>query len=322
MRGNKQATQKLSLTHFSVERYGVFHWQALQLSLRQLRQTNMATWMTAAVIGIALALPAVFFVLLQNGGTVAESLEKGTQISLFLSPEDAKSPLANDLLTKIKLRSDVADAKYISPEEGLQDLEKQGDLSDVLAQLPSNPLPPVIEVYPSSTTTTPEQIQQLFNGLKAMPGVESAKLDMLWVKRLHAILDFSKQAVVALGTLLAFAVVLVINHSIRLSTQNRQKEINVLMLVGATRAFIRRPFLYTGMLYGIFGGFLAWLFVEIFIFCLSFPAESIADLYHTHFELSGFTFMGGVSLLLLGLALGWAGSWSAVNSSVSKNYRR
>lgn len=318
----KQAKQKKLAHGFSLNRYAIFHWQAFRLSLQQLHQTAVAAFMTAFVIGIALALPAVFFVLLQNIGFVAKGLEKGTQISLFLNSSETTSVLAEDIMTKIRLRPDVASVTYISPEEGLHDLEIQDGLSGILEQLPSNPLPPVIEVCPAVSVTTPEQIENLFNALKEMPGIDSAKLDMLWVKRLHAILDVGKQGVVALGTLLALAVILVINHTIRLSTQNRHKEISVLALIGATRGFIRRPFLYTGMLYGSLGGLLAWLFVEIFVFCLSFPVGNLAELYHSGFELNGLSFIEGLDLIFLGLSLGWLGSWTAVNRSITQRFRK
>lgn len=318
IRQSKQAKQKFSSNHFSLERYFLFHWQALLLSIRQLRQTPMVTWMTMGVIGISLALPAVFFVLLKNVHFMTEGLEKGTQISLFLTPSSANSLSTDELMARINVLPDVAHVRYISPEQGLQELEKEEGVAGVLKQLPVNPLPPVLEVYPSKNLTSPEEIQHLLETLKALPGVDSAKLDMLWIQRLQAILDLGERSVMALSILLAVAVVLVIHHTIRLSTQTHQKEMSVLGLIGATLGFTRRPFLYTGMIYGFVGGFLAWIFVEFFVFCLSFPAADLADLYHTHFNLNGLSFGEGVDVLLLGMILGWIGSWSAVNRCIKE----
>ncbi len=315
---NFQAKQKRIAHRFSLDRYAIFHWQALGLSFDQLRKNLVASCMTIAVIGIALALPAVFFVLLQNADFVGKSLEKGTQISIFLNPSKTTSASTDDLMAKIQAVPDVASVNYISPEKGLKELETQEGLSGVLEQLPFNPLPAVIEVYPSPHVTTPEQTQRLLNTLEQMPGVDSVKLDMLWVKRLHAIVNVGKSIVYALGTLLGLAVILVVNHTIQLSTQNRHAEINVLNLIGATRGFIRRPFLYTGVLYGSFGGFFAWIFVEFFILFLSFPVDHLAGFYHTHFELHGLGFLGGFNLILLGLLLGLLGSWSAVSRSMKE----
>lgn len=315
-RQSKQAKQKFSSNQFSLERYFLFHWQALLLSIHQLRQTPMVTWMTMGVIGISLALPAVFFVLLKNAQFMTAGLEKGTQISLFVNPAAANSLSVDELMAKINVLSDVGHVRYISPEEGLKELEQEEGVAGVLKQLPVNPLPPVLEVYPTENTTNPQQIQQLVETLKTMPGVDSAKLDMLWVKRLQAILDLAESSVVALSILLAAAVVLVIHHTIRLSTQTRQKEMSVLGLIGATLGFTRRPFLYTGMLYGIVGGFLAVIFVEFFVFCLSFPASSLAELYHAHFNLEGLDFVEALNILFCGMILGWVGSWSAVNRCI------
>ncbi len=312
----KQAKQKFSSNHFSLERYFLFHWQALLLSIRQLRQTPMVTWMTMGVIGISLALPAVFFVLLKNAHFMTEGLEKGTQISLFINPAAASAIPTDELMAKINVLPEVAHVRYISPEEGLQELEKEEGVAGILKQLPVNPLPPVLEVYPTESTTSPEQIQHLLDTLKTMPGVDSVKLDMLWIKRLQAILELGERSVMALSILLAAAVILVIHHTIRLSTQTRQKEMSVLGLIGATLGFTRRPFLYTGMLYGFAGGLLAWVFVDFFVFCLSFPASNLADLYHTHFNLEGLDFFEGLNVLLFGIILGWIGSWSAVNRCI------
>lgn len=314
----KQAKQKKIAHRFSFHRYAIFHWQALQLSYQQLRTNAFSSSMTISVIGIALALPAVFFVFLQNAGIVAKNLERGTQISLFLSPTKATSELTDNLIAKIQLNPDVATVNYISAEAGLHELETQDGLSGVLEQLPFNPLPAVIEITPATNVQTPEQIKNLLQSLEKMPGVDSVKLDMLWVKRLYAILAVGERIVVGLTTLLALAVILVINHTIRLSTQNRQKEINVLTLIGATKGFIRRPFLYTGVLYGSIGGLVAWIFVEIFILSISFSVENLAGFYNTQFILRGLGFFAGFNLILLGLLLGLVGSWSAVNRSMKQ----
>lgn len=314
----KQATQKEASSGFSLKRYLNYHWQALLLSCEQWKKTAMSAWMTACVIGIALSLPAVFFVILQNLGFVAQGLDKGTQISLFLSEPSQPTVSAEEMMAKIRIRSDVANVTYISPEQGLKDLETEEGLSGILEQLSSNPLPPVIEVYPAANVTTAQEIGTLFNELKSMPGVESAKLDMLWVKRLHAILDVGKRSVLSLGILLGLAVILVINHTILSLTQSRQKEINVLMLIGATPGFIRRPFLYSGILYGCAGGLLAWIFVELLILFLSFPVSNLANLYHTSYELTGLGLCSGIKLIVFGLFLGGLGSWLAVNRGIKK----
>lgn len=312
----KQAKQKFSAKHFSLERYFLFHWQALLLSIQQLRQTPMVTWMTMAVIGIALALPTVFFVLLKNVHFMTEGLENGTQISLFLNPSITNTTATGELMAKINVLPEVASVRYISPEEGLKELENEEGVTGVLKQLPVNPLPPVFEVHPTATMSNPEKIQHLLDTLKALPGVESAKLDMLWIKRLQAMLTLGERSVFALSLLLGLAVILVIHHTIYLSTQARQKEMNILGLIGATLGFTRRPFLYTGMLYGVVGAIFACFLVEVFVFCLSFPADNLADLYHTHFSLKGLNFVEGVNILVLGLILGWVGSWSAVNQCI------
>ncbi|NNF67109.1 MAG: hypothetical protein HKM98_06340 [Gammaproteobacteria bacterium] len=111
--------------------------------------------------------------------------------------------------------------------------------------------------------------------------------------------------------MLALAVVLIVGNTIRLDIENRRAEIEVCKLVGGSDAFVRRPFLYGGLWYGLGGGILALLLTEISLLLLRGPVTKLAGLYGSGFSLKGLGF-GGVLMLIVGSSLlGWAGSWVA-----------
>ena len=184
---------------------------------------------------------------------------------------------------------------------------------DALKALNANPLPSVLIVKPELTATTNEQTtEKLLSKLRQLRQTDKAQLDMQWVRRLYAIMNIIERGVQILGFLLALAVLLVVGNTIRLAIQNRRKEIVVMKLIGGTDAFIRRPFLYTGFWYGLFGGLIAWLLVSFTILSISNPVEKLTTLYQNQFELNNISFTTTLLLLLISIFLGLAGSWLAV----------
>jgi cell division transport system permease protein len=178
--------------------------------------------------------------------------------------------------------------------------------SEMLDTLPDNPLPPVIIVHPSFTD--PKALEQLQEKLQKLPEVALVQLDLAWVQRLSALLHLGENIVWILMLFLSVAVVLIIGNTIRLAIFNRQDEIVVIKLVGGTNAFIRRPFLYTGIWYGLFGAALAIIMVSGALIVLNSSIQSLAQSYQSHFQVLGLGPERGLDLLLLGALLGWLGA--------------
>ena len=155
-------------------------------------------------------------------------------------------------------------------------------------------------------------MRNLLGELQAMPEVEIAKLDTEWLERLYTILEIARRGVAIITALFAIAVLLIIGNTIRLDIQNRYQEIIVTKLIGATDAFIRRPFLYGGVWYGLFGGMLSWLIVEIGYLAISGPLARLNLLYQSQLELITFSLHDFIILLTSSTVLGLAGSWIAV----------
>jgi len=287
------------------------HLQAIKLSIRQLSVEPLSSIMTFAVIGIALALPMGLFVLLQNVQTITHGLHDTAQISLYLNM-NVKQKQIDNLLRVLQKDEGVAQVKYISPQEALKDFQKQSEFSDVLTELKNNPLPGVIIIKPIKNINTRAQINYLFSRLKKLPLINKAQLDMAWLKRLSAIIKLGNRIIYAVMALFAFGVLLIIGNTIRLTTQRYQDEISVLKFLGATKSFIRRPFLYSGIIYGLVGGIIAWLLVDTTMWWLRNPAEQLSNLYGMHFQLQGLNLSSTLVLLISGSLLGYLGSWIAV----------
>ena len=295
----------------SLRTYLLRHVQVFFYSLGVLSRSPFATLMTAAVIGIALALPSGLHVVLKNAQQLSGGWDGAAQISLFLKRSVSEAE-AERLAQQIQKLPQVYEVSYISRRQALEEFQRLSGFGDALQALQDNPLPSVLVIRPAANASSPESTETLLQTLGNYPPVELAQLDMQWVKRLYVIMELVRRGVVVLAILLAIAVLLVVGNTIRLAIQNRREEIVVMKLIGGTDAFIRRPFLYTGFWYGVFGGMIAWLLVSFSLSILSGPVERLAGLYQSQFQLSGLDVVSTSLLLAISILLGLAGSWLAV----------
>jgi cell division transport system permease protein len=170
----------------------------------------------------------------------------------------------------------------------------------------------VLVVHPAGDTSRAQALEDLQRELRKIDDVDLAQLDLDWVRRLHAWLGVIERAIVIVGGLLAIAVLLIVGNTIRLAVLSRRDEIEVSKLVGATDAFIRRPFLYSGFAQGLLGAMLAWVLVETSLLLLSGPVAELANLYGGGFTVGGLDMAASTTLLGAGALLGWAGARIAV----------
>lgn len=288
------------------------HQLDAQRSLRDLLGAPISTLFTLLVIAVALALPMSLQVLLRNGATVAGSWDDAARVTLYLNAsvsDDSGQALAKRLLSE----GDVSEARFHSAADNLDRFRTQSGLGAALDYLDGNPLPATVEVLPAAHYQTPVEAEQLLTRLRALPEVESATLDLEWLRRLHALLRIAGRVAEGLGLLLAAAVVLIVSNTIRLTIENRRSEIEVIKLVGATDAFIRRPFLYLGLWFGMGGALLASLLVSLLLLSLATPVAELAGLYDSQFRLAGLRAGDVAALLLFGVLLGLVGAMLSVN---------
>ena len=279
-------------------------------SMRRVLENPVSSVMTWLVIGIALALPTGLDVALDNVSQLSSSWDSPAQISLFLQ-DGITDEKARDLAAELAKRADVSETRFVSREEALEEFRTLSGFADVLASLQDNPLPHLILVSPARSS---DQLSAaaLRRELQAYPDVAQAVLDMEWLQRLNSLMELSRRLVLAVGSLLVVGVLLILGNTIRLAIESRREEIVIVKLVGGSNAFVRRPFLYTGLWYGVGGGLFAAVLVAASLWFLRQPISELASLYQSDFHLRGLGVMGGLNLIVLGGLLGLAGAWLAV----------
>ncbi len=294
-----------------MKNYFLRHFQTLFFSLGQLWSTPVATLMTIAVLGITLALPAGLFVVLENAQQASGAIKDSAQISVFLKKSVSESS-AKRITKKLAQNKNIERTRYISAREALAEFKKYSGFGDAIKAMKKNPLPAVIIVTPKQSAADPETLEALLKTIRNNNQVELAQLDLEWVKRLSAFLVLAKRGVWLLAVLLGLGVILTIGNTIRLAVTNRRSEIEITKLVGGTNAFIRRPFLYSGLIQGLLGAFGAWLLVQGGLLVIAEPMSQLTSLYASQLEISGLDGPQTGLLLLIGASLGWLGSRLAV----------
>lgn len=291
------------------------HLQNALGALGQLSRQPLATALTVAVIGVSLALPAALQLVVAGGQRLAGGWEEMRDFSVYLKP-GTPIAAARELATSLGKQPGIAQARVIAADEALADLRGDPAFGDALKALEANPLPHTVVVRPDPALT-PGQVEAVRAELTARKDVDLVQLDTQWLERLSAMLDVVRRGVWFAAALLVGAVVVVVGNTIRLDIQSRRQEIEVTKLLGASDAFVRRPFLYIGAWYGVLGGLLALLVLTVGLALLSGPLERLAGLYGTAFGGFGMTLRTGLLVIGGGILAGWAGAWAAVARHLS-----
>jgi cell division transport system permease protein len=307
-----QQKQKRSKNSFRLlKNYGTRHLQAAVNSIGQISRAPFTALTTCLVIGIALALPAALFVLLKNVEALSLSMKNNTEITVYLKQNVSDEQAAN-FAASLKKNADISAVSAISPAQGLKELAHENGQENLLNDLQNNPLPWALVITPAATLTTPDALSELSNSLKFNAEVDTVQMDSMWVQRLFSLMTLAHRLLYALMVFLGIGVLLIVNNCISSATQNSKKEIEVIKLIGGTHAFIRRPFLYVGIVYGLLGGILAWQLVDAMLMWLKQPVGQLAGLYHSQFQLMDIGVSSTFFLLFSSILLGWLGSWVAV----------
>lgn len=293
------------------EHYLRHHRDTAKDAFRRLVDAPVPTILTALVLAIALALPAGLYMVLKNLRTVSEGwADEQVQISVFLKNSISDNE-AERLYKQLVKRDDVERVEFISRDKALSEFKQWSGFSNVLDGLEENPLPAVMVVQPRETSV--EGAKAVRDSMAALPQVDSVQLDTEWIQRLQAMVSLMQRLVSALAVALSVTVLLVIGNTIRLAIESRRDEIVVVKLVGGTDAFVRRPFLYTGLWYGFVGAFVALAMVESLTAWLEVPTAELARLYGSEFKLQGLSLLDGVSVFFSSVGLGLLGAVLAVH---------
>ena len=286
------------------------HAQALLGSLGRLARQPLATLLTVLVIGIALALPAALYLAVANMRTVTRGLDDTVQLSVYFRMTTTEAE-AKKTAAVVAARHGIEETRLVSPEEGLAEFQKLSGIGDALKALPDNPLPWLLQVRPAPPQDSAAAVESLAAELREMDGVDIVEADTAWVRRLHAIEDTMQQLVLLVAAVLAAGVLAVVGNTIRLEINGRRAEIEVTKLVGGSNAFVRRPFLYSGLWQGLAGGLLAAGLVTIGLMVLEPFIARLAAAYGSSFALQGLSITEWPVVVGSGAALGFLGAWLA-----------
>ena len=292
--------------------YLALHAQTLFSSLGKLLKTPLTSLMTVIVLAVSIALASGFYLLLANAEQLTGNLEASNQISLFLK-SNISDLEGRKLAERIKQSADVKMVDLITQESALAEFRDYSGFGSALNALESNPLPTVIQVLPQNTLEGSEEIQRLVGELERLEEVDIAQMDMQWIQRLQSMMALAQQGVILLSCVLSFAVLFIMGNTIRLELEDRRDEVLIAKLVGATHAFIQRPFLYTGFWLGFFGGAMAWLIVTVITLILKSPMERLSELYDNSYEVLFLNFSESLILLFISSSLGVLGSWGVLH---------
>ncbi len=285
------------------------HGQSLRLTLARLAGQPLATLLNVAVIGIALALPLGGYLLLQNLGDLTQQLTGNPQASLFLANDASKTDIAA-LQQRLKQLPGVRALRFVSREQALAGLKQSENIADVVAALQTNPLP---DAFVLDVSGSAAELDRLEPELKALPKVAHVQLDSAWVKRLDLLVQIGRAAVSILAALLAGGLVAVTFNTIRLQILTQKDEIEVSKLIGATDAFIRRPFFHLGVMQGAAGGAAALAIVYACMRILNRYIVELGRLYGSNFRLDFLGLSDCLSLVAFAAFLGWVGAYLSVS---------
>ncbi|MEE9345960.1 MAG: permease-like cell division protein FtsX [Methylococcales bacterium] len=300
-----------------MKHYLILHLRAALNSLGQLSQKRIATLANIIVIAIALALPAAFYLAIQNISDASHGLGESTQLTVFLQT-DVNQASAEQLSKKIRQRVDITDVNIISKEQGLNELKDYSGFGETITALENNPLPIVLQVQPIDQLSSTSELNQLMTELRQFPEVDIVQLDLMLVKRLQSIVNIGQRVVWILGLLFCLAVIFIVGNTIRLELQTRHDELEITKLMGATNRFVRRPFLYTGAWLGFFGSMIACIIVAVIYTAIQSPADQLSGLYESAFQLNFLTASELMMLLLTGVSTGVLGAWMSASRHLQR----
>ena len=291
------------------------HARTVGAAAARLARSPVTTIFNVLVIAVALALPAGLYIALLNLQSAARGAAPEPQLTVFLAVEAAEAD-ARDIDARLKAHPDVARFRFVPREQALEQMKRASGMSAIAEGLERNPLPDAFVI--DAWDTGAEALSRLKAEMEAWPKVAHVQLDAEWAQRLESVVKFGRLATLMLGTLLAFALVAITFNTIRLQILTRRDEIEVATLIGATDAFIHRPFLYYGGLLGIVGGLAAWGLIAAGTLLLDDAVADLARAYGADWHLKNLALRDSLSLIAFAAVLGWLGAWLSVGRHLSR----
>jgi cell division transport system permease protein len=291
------------------------HVHALFSSLGRLMRTPTAFLMTLLVLAISMALSSSFYLIVKNFQQLTGNVASTNQITVYLKPT-VNTHIATRLMEDLKQNALVESVQLVTSEQALAEFKANSNFSEAVDALKENPLPPVLLVLPKNALEDEQTSTALLDIIAQRPEVDIATSDQQWVDRLRAIIGVAKRVVWLFSLLFGLAVLLIIGNTIRLELQDRREEVLITQLVGATHAFVRRPFLYAGFWLGFLASIAAWFIVTIFMLFLRQPVQVLSAQYASQFNLVFLDYAETFALIGIASLLGVLGAWWVLGSQL------
>ena len=291
------------------------HMRELKGALHEIIRKRLSSFITISLIGISIGLPSIFVIIGENFLSGLERIDQSIKINVFLE-EGISVSEGLALSREIQNQLEVSMVRFISSEEAIKEFQKQTNLSEILFTLGNNPLPHVVEVVPVSLD--PIDVSILVASLNDRAGVESASTNLNWLERLYSVFSIIKSVGIVFAVTFFVGLVLVVAHTVGVAIQNKAEEVDLMLLLGASSSFIRRPFLYLGFWYGLGGGLFANIITQISLLSLADRVERLAQSYQSSFSLD----KGGSEMffliLLTGVSLGVTGAFLGLSKKMAE----
>lgn len=300
------------------------HFFALGDAFAQLKRAPGNAFFNILVLSLMLSLPFVGITLLENLQNITGHMAVEPEISVFIKndvPREnaiALQKLLEPLVNSIASKNQII---FIPKEQALETLQRKDGITDVVKTLGKNPLPDTYLIRIAGNDGEANfaiAIEKIAGDIAQLPSVRKVQIDSDWIKRLAAFVKLVRLCIFFLGVTLGIVVIAVVFNTIRLQVITRTEEIAVMRLIGATRAYIRRPFYYMGILLGLFSGLIALGIALAALHPLNDIIGNLARLYSSDIQLVP-PMLETIGLLLLGsCVLGWIGALFSVNRQLRK----
>ncbi|MCX7189543.1 MAG: permease-like cell division protein FtsX [Methylotenera sp.] len=293
------------------------HVQAIKLVLARMHNNKLSTFMISLVIAVAMSVPGLFYMGVDHLSKLSNHMQDETEISLFLKL-DANPNVASEIDAALAKNTAIKQYHLVTKDQAWKDLKAKAESNKIdneVSQLTRNPLPDAFFIQAKSAD--PATLEALKNELQGIPGVDQAVLNSEWAKRLSTILALGTKIILFIAALLAVALLVIIGNTVRMQILTQKDEIIVSKLIGATTGFIRTPFLYAGMVYGLLGGLLAMVILTLIVQLYNQSVTQLSHLYSSDFSLPWLNIPLYIAIVVASIFIGWLGSYLSVTRAIA-----
>ncbi|HUF12865.1 MAG TPA: permease-like cell division protein FtsX [Longimicrobiales bacterium] len=230
---------------------------ALREALAAFRRAPLLTGLSGAMIGLSLFVVGLFGIVAHNIRLVLEQVEERVEVVAYL--RDGATPQVVELITaEISSFPEVAAVDYVSKDQALANARSELDeFRTIFGDLDVNPLPASLEVHMRPGMRNAEVVRDIAERIRAYEAVEETRFGQEWIDKVFLLRRVAGVATAVLGGAFAVVSILIIGSAVRMAIFARRDEIRIMQLVGATDAFVRRPFVLEGAMTGLIGAAIA-----------------------------------------------------------------